>query len=511
MIIRLNKETRAFLAISGLFLVMSFLFLVSAPLTTTRTTDIDDTTAIEILTSEKSEIEATTPITVQTSENAVRAVNLPGETQTSSLGQRLLKTAEGIKVPVFTTPTARHHTKILKVGRGDTLIDMLVNAGANRQDAYYAVKALTKVFNPKRLKVGQKLEVGFQEEPILTSPKIVLISATEAERLEYATSLHGLRIKTDFDSMAVVTSDGNGVFSASKEKIPLKRNHIRARGIINSSLYEGAIEAGIPDGIIVELIRMFSYDIDFQREIRKGDTFEVYYSEIFDPEGNKLKNGVIEYGQMTVRGKDKGFYRFTTPDDKITDYYDEKGRSAKKFLMRTPVDGARISSGFGRRKHPVLGYTKKHSGTDFAAPTGTPIMAAGNGVVERASRWGSYGNYVRIRHANGYKTAYAHLSRYGRGIKAGKRVKQGQIIGYVGATGRVTGPHLHYEVIKNDRKVNPLKIKVPTGRKLNGKILERFKAERTKIGQAMVSATQISNIQTAEAGPAPAEPASNDG
>jgi len=190
---------------------------------------------------------------------------------------------------------------------------------------------------------------------------------------------------------------------------------------------------------------------------------------------------------LAPRGREKAYYRFESRDGEIG-YYDAQGHSAKRFLMKTPVKGARISSGFGRRFHPILGYTRMHKGVDFAARRGTPVMAAGNGVIERASRYGSYGNYIRIRHANGFKTAYAHLSRYRHGSRKGRRVTQGQIIAYVGATGRATGPHLHYELLKHNHQVNPMTIKVPTGRKLGPAELKRFAQEKARIDQLVESA-----------------------
>lgn len=293
--------------------------------------------------------------------------------------------------------------------------------------------------------------------------------------------LKKLSIETDVDTSVSVELQDDGNYHPEKFVADLDEGLELHGGTISSSLYVAAIEAGIPDSVIIDLIGLYSYDIDFQREIRRGDEFELLFERFYDDAGRAVKSGNIDYASMTVQGRQKGYYRFKATDDGITDYYDAKGQSAKKFLMRTPINGARISSGFGRRRHPVLGYTKQHMGTDFAAPTGTPIFAAGNGVIERSSRYGSYGNYVRIRHANGYKTAYAHMSRYGKGVKQGRRVKQGQIIGYVGATGRVTGAHLHYEVMLNGKKVNPLRIKVPTGRKLGGNMLAAFRLERDRI------------------------------
>jgi len=255
----------------------------------------------------------------------------------------------------------------------------------------------------------------------------------------------------------------------------------------------------VPDAVTVEMIRLFSHSVDFQRDIRSGDSFDVYYSRKYDEDGEPVMMGDVLYASMTTRGRERALYRFTTPDDGLTDYYDEDGQSMRSFLMRTPIDGARISSSFGPRRHPVLGYNRMHKGTDFAAPTGTPIYAAGNGTVVRASRYGSYGNYVRIRHANGYETAYAHLNGYGPGIRSGVRVEQGQIIGYVGATGRVTGAHLHYEVLYNDEQVNPQTIDLPSGRRLEGDVLEAFNEERAHIEAQMAAAPVLEVTATAAA------------
>lgn len=365
--------------------------------------------------------------------------------------------------------------KGLKVRSGDTLEKILERAGAVRQQAYYATRSLAEVHNARSLNIGQAVSVTleFPVEPSPIDPSLEVHSDRP--------TLKKLSIETDVDAKVSVELQEDGNYHPEKFVADLDEGLELKGGTISSSLYVAAIEAGIPDSIIINLIGLYSYDIDFQREIRQGDEFELLYERFYDDAGKAVKSGNIEFASMTVQGRQKGYYRFKTTDDGITDYYDAKGQSAKKFLMRTPINGARISSGFGRRKHPVLGYTKQHLGTDFAAPTGTPILAAGNGIIERSSRYGSYGNYVRIRHANGYKTAYAHMSRYGRGIKQGRRVKQGQVIGYVGATGRVTGAHLHYEVMLNGSKVNPLRIKVPTGRKLGGNMLAAFRTERDRI------------------------------
>jgi murein DD-endopeptidase MepM/ murein hydrolase activator NlpD len=231
--------------------------------------------------------------------------------------------------------------------------------------------------------------------------------------------------------------------------------------------------------------------------MRTGDHFGILYESYEDERGQTVKTGNVVMATMDGAALSKTFYRFTPSDDDNVDYFDENGQSAKKFLMKTPINGARLSSGFGNRKHPILGYTKLHKGTDFAAPTGTPIYAAGNGTIISYGPNSTYGNYAKIQHANGYVTAYAHISRFNKGLKKGSHVKQGQVIGYVGTTGRSTGPHLHYEVYINAKPVNAMKLKLPTGRKLAGVQLEAFKAERVRI-EAMRDAELARNQLIAE-------------
>ncbi|MEL6830932.1 MAG: M23 family metallopeptidase, partial [Pseudomonadota bacterium] len=254
-------------------------------------------------------------------------------------------------------------------------------------------------------------------------------------------------------------------------------------GTVSTSLYHDARKLGAGDQQVVDFASVFSYDVDFQREVHPGDRFEMVYDSYVDERGVEIQRGEVHYAALSGPVIDKGFYRFTTPDDGVTDYFEHNGDSATRFLMKTPINGARLSSHFGKRRHPISGYTRLHKGTDFAAPTGTPVYAAGHGVVERASRYGGYGNYIRLRHANGYKTAYAHLSRYGRGIRSGKRVRQGDVIGYVGSTGASTGPHLHYEVHVNGRAVNAMRLKLPTGRKLKmaPEVFDAFEIHRNQI------------------------------
>ena len=265
-----------------------------------------------------------------------------------------------------------------------------------------------------------------------------------------------------------------------KENIlQLYKKEVVVKNEIKNNLYSSAIEVGIEPNIIVEFARIFGFEVDFQRDIRKGDWFEILY-EKFKDDNNKVRDtGKIIYASMYVNGEEINLYNFRYNNDE--EFYDIKGKSITKSLMKTPINGARLSSSFGMRKHPILGYNKMHRGTDFAAPSGTPIMASGSGTVTRARWCGGGGNCVKIKHNSTYETTYAHMKSFARGIKEGRRVKQGQIIGYVGSTGLSTGPHLHYEVIVNGKKVNSQKLKLPSGKILKGKSREEFELTRIKI------------------------------
>ena len=269
------------------------------------------------------------------------------------------------------------------------------------------------------------------------------------------------------------------MFDISKTVLKLNKKEIVLSNIIKNNLYSSAIKAGIEPNIIVEFANIFGFEVDFQRDIRKGDTFEIYYEQFLDDDNIVRRTGKIIYASMFVNNKEISLYNFK--DNNETGFYDVDGKSVIKTLMKTPINGARLSSSFGMRKHPILGFNKLHQGTDFAAPTGTPIMASGNGVVTMAQKYKGYGNYILLKHNSNFKTAYAHLSKYGRGIRKGVRVTQGQIIGYVGSTGMSTGPHLHYEVIKNGKKINSQRLKLPTGKILSNEARNKFEVERIKI------------------------------
>ena len=375
------------------------------------------------------------------------------------------------------------------LANGETLMEVLANAGADRIDAYHAVAAMSAHYSPRKLRAGQEISLSFME-----MPEGVETLDGETAPAKYLTAI---ALQPDIERAIEVTRDADGSFTGRETMREFTEGFVRAAGTIDNSLFLDGERAGLPPQIIVEMIRMYSYSVDFQREIQPGDKFEVYFSRKFDENNVAVKEGDVLFASLSVGGKTHKLWRHD-PGDGVWDYFDENGQSMKKFLMKTPVDGARLSSGFGMRRHPILGYSRLHGGVDFAAPTGTPIYAAGDGTIQRANRFGSYGNYISIRHANGYETAYAHLNGFARGIRAGTRVRQGQVIGYVGTTGRSTGPHLHYEVHVNGKKMNPLALKVPTGRKLEGAQLAAFKAERETMAMQMAEAPLATRVARAD-------------
>ena len=268
-------------------------------------------------------------------------------------------------------------------------------------------------------------------------------------------------------------------FKVYENILKLYKKEVVLNNKIENNLYSAAVEAGIEPNIIIEFARIYGFEIDFQRDLRKGDTFEIYYERFEDGKGKVRDTGKIIYASMNVNNRDISLYGYEEKND--IGYYDVSGKSIVKSLMKTPINGARLSSAFGMRKHPILGFTRLHAGTDFAAPAGTPIMASGSGIVTRARWCGGGGNCVKIKHNSTYETVYAHMKSFAKGIREGKRVSQGQIIGYVGSTGLSTGPHLHYEVHVNKKKVNPQKLKLPSGKILKGDARKDFELKRIKI------------------------------
>lgn len=361
--------------------------------------------------------------------------------------------------PVAKPPATR---KTVAARSGDTIIGLLTNAGVNRGEAHQAVEAMKKVFNPRDMRAGQEFRLHFAHfdgESILT----------------------GVETSPSVISRVTVFRTDEGEYKADRKEQAVSANRRAISASIESSLFKAGLDAGASNNVLAQLIQVYSYEVDFQRDIRAGDKFEIFYEQRNTESGTIIGDAKILYASLNLGGRDITVYRFER--NGRPDYFDEKGQSIRKALLSTPVDGARISSGFGMRRHPIQGYNRMHKGIDFAAPTGTPIYAAGDGVIERASRFSGYGNYVRIRHNNGIQTAYAHLSRYGKGISAGSRVRQGQVIGYVGCTGSCTGPHLHYEVLVGGNHVNPRSLNLPTGEKLAGDDLRRFQKTVSQIKQ----------------------------
>lgn len=366
---------------------------------------------------------------------------------------------------------------LVQLKPGETFIDALKRADIGAADRNRAAYAFGKHYNLRGLLPGQEFHLTTSAPNQTLFQQAVDGRDTEAHLL-------ALEFRSDAENRITIKRDREGGFEGEKTAVPLTTRMLTFTGRIEGSLYLSAKKAGAPDQVIAALANIFSYDVDFQRDIFGGDEFEAIFEARYDNAGNLVAIGDILYGRLKWRGrkKEKGYYLFaSTEAGKKADYFDAVGQSAKRLLMKTPIDGARLSSGFGRRKHPVLGYAKAHKGVDFAAPRGTPIKAAGDGTIERAGPYGSFGNYIRIKHANGYSTAYAHMKALRKGMRKGKRVEQGQIIGYVGTTGRSTGPHLHYEVHKGGKAVNPQRLKIATGRKLTGSELAAFEAIRDQV------------------------------
>ena len=393
-------------------------------------------------------------VTLQSDKEA-EFVAIPEPVETVSLASIAIEPEEfGMAAPLDVRPT------VLK--RRETLSDVLKRLDLPGSDGHRALRSLTStdLLDARRVRPGLEVTAHVAGD-----------------------QLNALSVNLDAGRRLLAKRMPSGEYQAMALDSRLIARPLTVRGSIKSSLYQDAQALGAEDQQVVDFAQVFAYDLDFQREVHPGDTFEMVFNVMTDERGNVIRRGDVIYASLNGKAVNKSFYRFTTPDEDITDYFQANGESSTKFLMKTPINGARLSSRFGKRRHPISGYTRLHKGTDFAAPTGTPIYAAGNGVVERASRYGGYGHYIRIRHAKGYKTAYAHLSRYGRGIKSGRRVKQGDIIGYVGSTGASTGPHLHYEVYKNGKAVDVMRLKLPTGRKLamDEDVFAAFEIERDRI------------------------------
>ena len=348
----------------------------------------------------------------------------------------------------------------IEISKGDTLISILSDLGLDYNEAHSIYLTLKKVYDPRNLRIGQKINVNTTIDPkenTLLSLNSITISPSLGKRFILEKSeTEGYEVRTEQDELLDEINSASGDIS----------------GTLSGSMQK----QGVPSRTIANFINIFSYSVDFSRDLRKGDKFEIIYENKITPDGELVKSGNILYAALQLRKDKIALYRFEDSKGNV-DYYTEKGYAMKKTLDRKPISfkQARISSPFGRRFHPILKKYKVHWGVDYAAPKGTKIYAGGDGVVQMAKYNGSYGNYVKIRHNSEYSTAYGHMWKFAKGIRPGVRVKQGQLIGYVGSTGRSTGPHLHYEVLQNGKRVNPLKIKAAAGENLKGQQLASFK------------------------------------
>ena len=342
--------------------------------------------------------------------------------------------------------------KKIEILQGDTFVSILENLNFKQKKIYEIISKIEESYDLKKIKTGEIISV-FEN------------NFAEIKKIEFFKNNETI-ISVNLDkeiNLNIIELTKNS-FIESKEYT------------ISESLFSDGIKNDVSSDILVKIIRLFSFDLDFQRDIRVDTVVSISYEFDEIVETGRLEYNDIKYASIIIDGKQLEYFKFIT-DDGYVDYFNREGKNVKKSILKTPLDGARISSNFGMRKHPISGFNKMHKGVDFAAPTGTPIYAGGNGIIEYVGRNGGYGKYIRIRHNNGYKTAYAHLSNYKKGISKGVRVNQGEVIGYVGSTGNSTGPHLHYEIIYQNKHINPLKLKLPSGKILEGKELEKFKEE----------------------------------
>jgi murein DD-endopeptidase MepM/ murein hydrolase activator NlpD len=381
------------------------------------------------------------------------------------------QTPQAIAPPVAAFPAIANEAPAREVASetitaqsGDSLMSLLQRVGVTAAAAQSAIDALAGKWDPRALKIGQ-----------------------ETALLRDDSGVKQLRLTPDLqrDLALIRGTDGNYIASVTPRDIltvPL-----RVAGAIDSSFFEAAAKAGLPQAVLSDVIQAFSYDVDFQREVQPGDSFEVLFDELVDEKSGKIVGtGDVAYAALTLSGKIEALYRYTPPNGG-PGFYNGDGTNVKKALLRTPVDGARISSSFGIRHHPILGFTRMHQGVDFAVPAGTPIMASGDAIVASAGWTGGYGNMVELHHDENYSTRYGHMSRIAKGIKPGVRVRQGEVIGYVGMTGLATGPHLHYEVRVDNKAINPLGVRLAAKQQLEGRALADFRAQEAAVAKRVAA------------------------
>jgi murein DD-endopeptidase MepM/ murein hydrolase activator NlpD len=395
-------------------------------------------------------------------------------------------------------------TRTITLDRGDTLVGALTDAGVSQADANAVILALARVYDPKAVRAGESFDISFTTVPDQPIAQITYTPPGQAApdpigddgstglgNIENVPAmpvgkLLSLTYSPAIDHDITISRSTGGLFTAQDVHKTLRARNHRAGATIDSSLYLAAMQAGIPADVVVKMIHMFSYEVDFQRDLKAGNSFEVLYNYYYTPDGQPAKEGEIQYAALHLGSRSIALYRYER-NGEPADYFDARGQSAKSMLMKTPVDGARITSGFGMRFHPILGYSRMHKGVDFGVPIGTPVMAAGSGIVQQEGRLGGYGNFMLVNHQNGYSTAYGHLSRFAPGIHAGSRVHQGQVIAYSGNSGMSTGPHLHYEIRVHNMQVNPASVKIATGQRLYGRDLRNYLLERLHVNTQLAS------------------------
>jgi len=357
-----------------------------------------------------------------------------------------------------------------EVKNGDTLLKILADVGSQEQDVFAILNALKKIKFSQSLNIGSVISITYrsqnnEEDSEANSNRKVVIS--------------NVTIPSSVEENIVVTRKNDGGYDARELKIKLLRYNSRYFGVIKNGLFVDGVESGISPNSMMNMINLYGYDVDFQRDIHSGDKFEMLVESFYDENGKKVRDGNVLYSSLMLQNRKIEIYMHKV--DNRVEYFDSKGNSVRKSLLRTPINGARVSSGFGMRRHPILGYSKMHKGVDFAASTGTPILAAGAGTIIYMGIKGGYGNYVQIKHNNDYSTAYGHASRFNKKFRKGAKVKQGDVVAYVGTTGRSTGPHLHFELLYKGSQVNPAKVKATSGIKLVGKELVRFESSKNEI------------------------------
>lgn len=366
--------------------------------------------------------------------------------------------------------------RVVEVESGDTLTSLLTEAGIAEDEAHAAATALDGLYDPTKLRIGQPVTVTFDR--------------SGGERV-----LKTVSLMPEVDRTVTARRTPDGDFRSSEAERVLESRPVGIAGEIDSSLYADATAAGVPDAVVLSLLKTWAYSVDFQRDLQPGDRFAVLFSQDHSPDGGVARLGPVEMARLELGDKTLTMYRFESRDGTV-DYYDRDGTSVRRLLLRTPVDGARLTSRFGARRHPVLGYTRMHRGVDFGASSGTPIYAAGDGTVELIATQRGYGRVIRLRHNGRLSTAYAHMSRFAR-LKKGARVKQGDVIGYVGSSGMATGPHLHYEVLVAGAQVNPLSVDLPTGTTLAGRDRTEFRRRVEAIDRQFRQLTEEAPVASA--------------